>query len=161
MFKYGLDNGLIEKPVRYGPEFKKPDKAVLRRHRAQNGEKMLEADQLRRLIDAAGVPLKAMILLGVNAGFGNPTSPPCPCRPSTWTRVGSNFPRPEDRHRARCPLWPETVAAIREALAERPERRRRRRRGLVFVNLARPALDSLHGRGRSRRQRHHPVHDAC
>lgn len=38
VFKYGLDNGLTEKPVRYGGEFRKPDKAVLRRHRARNGE---------------------------------------------------------------------------------------------------------------------------
>src|SRR5262249_36494960 len=42
VFKYGTDNGLVEKAVRYGTEFKKPDKAVLRRHRAKTGERMLE-----------------------------------------------------------------------------------------------------------------------
>jgi integrase len=121
VFKYGVDNGLIEKAVRYGGEFKKPDKAVLRRHRAQNGEKMLEADQLRRLIDAAGVPLKAMILLGVNAGFGNHDCATLPLLALDLERGWINFPRPKTGIPRRCPLWPETVAAIREALAARPE----------------------------------------
>src|SRR6185369_10844686 len=68
VFKYGLDNDLLERTPRYGSEFRKPGKAVLRRHRAQNGEKMLEADQLRAVIEAAWMPLRAMILLGINAG---------------------------------------------------------------------------------------------
>src|SRR6516164_9808062 len=84
VFKYGLDNGLIDKPVRFGGEFRKPDKAVLRRHRAKNGEKMLESDQLRAMVEGALVvgedgpelvrpsaQLRAMILLGINSGFGN------------------------------------------------------------------------------------------
>jgi hypothetical protein len=71
VFKYGLDNGLIERPIRYGSEFKKPDKAVTRRHRMKNGAKMFEAEELRRVIDAADVTLRAMILLGINCGFGN------------------------------------------------------------------------------------------
>src|SRR5215471_1952449 len=71
VFKYADDNTLIDRPVRFGSEFTKPDKAVLRRHKAQNGEKMLEAADVRRLIEAAATPFRAMILLGVNAGFGN------------------------------------------------------------------------------------------
>jgi hypothetical protein len=95
IFKYAFDNGLIDKPVRFGGEFHKPDKAVLRRHRAQNGAKMLEAHELRRMIaelegkkvetgqtdEQTGKrktvtlqpnpSLRAMVLLGVNAGFGN------------------------------------------------------------------------------------------
>jgi hypothetical protein len=60
VFKCGTDNGLIDKPVRYGSEFRKPDKAVLRRRRAASGARMLEADEVRRLLDAADVPLRAM-----------------------------------------------------------------------------------------------------
>src|SRR5699024_5082491 len=102
VFKYGLDNGLLDKPIRFGGEFRKPDKAVLRRHRATNGEKMLESHELRRLIDAldgkrvetgstdkqTGEPetvtlepnpsLRAMVLLGLNAGFGNHDSATLP-----------------------------------------------------------------------------------
>ena len=57
VFKYGTDNGLIERAVRYGSEFRKPDKSVLRRHRAKNGERMLEAHQLRELIDGRWFPV--------------------------------------------------------------------------------------------------------
>ena len=57
VFKYGYESGLIENPVRYGPQFKKPSASVLRRHRAKSGERMLEADELRRLIDAAPTQL--------------------------------------------------------------------------------------------------------
>jgi hypothetical protein len=32
---------------------------------------MFEAEEVRRMLNAAGQPLKAMILLGVNCGFGN------------------------------------------------------------------------------------------
>lgn len=84
VFKYGLDNALMERAPRYGSEFKKPDTAVLRRQRAKNGEKMLEANQLRAIVEGALVvgedgpelvqpdrQLKAMILLGINCGFGN------------------------------------------------------------------------------------------
>ena len=37
VFQYGFEAGLIEKPFRYGPEFKKPSASVLRRRRAKNG----------------------------------------------------------------------------------------------------------------------------
>jgi hypothetical protein len=43
----------------------------LRQHNSNPEEKFFEADEIRRMIDAAGVPLNAMILLGINVGFGN------------------------------------------------------------------------------------------
>jgi hypothetical protein len=104
VFKYGLDNGLTEKAVRYGSEFRKPDKAVLRRHRAQAGEKMLEAGELRRLIDAADVQVKAMILLGVNAGFGNHDVATLPLSAVDLVRGWLDFPRPKTGIPRRCPL---------------------------------------------------------
>jgi integrase len=132
VFKYGIDNGLIEKAVRYGGEFKKPDKAALRRHRAAGGAKMLEAGQVRRLIDAAGVPLKAMILLGVNAGFGNGDCATLPLASLDLERGWLDYPRPKTGIARRCPLWPETVTAIRAALAERPEPKTSEHAGLAF-----------------------------
>ncbi len=143
-FKYGLDNGLMDRPVRFGGEFRKPDKAVLRRHRAQNGERILEPAELRRILDAlagkkvetgrtnekTGEPetvtpqpnptLRAMVLLGVNAGFGNNDVASVPLSALDLDAGWVDFPRPKTGIARRCPLWPETVAAIREALAVRP-----------------------------------------
>jgi integrase len=120
VFKYGVDNGLLERSPRYGSEFRKPDKAVLRRHRARNGEKMLEADQLRRLIQSAPVSLRAMILLGINCGFGNHDCATLPLSALDLDAAWIDFPRPKTGISRRCPLWPETVAAMRAAVAERP-----------------------------------------
>jgi hypothetical protein len=136
VFKYGLDNGLIEKPVRFGGEFCKPDKAVLRRHRAQNGEKMLEADQLRSLIETAGVPLRAMILLGINAGFGNHDCATLPRSALDLDAGWLNFPRPKTGIARRCPLWPETLAAVREAVAQRPAPKDEADTDLVFLQAS-------------------------
>ena len=37
VFKYAFDAGLIHKPVRYGPTFKRPSKRVLRKARRREG----------------------------------------------------------------------------------------------------------------------------
>jgi integrase len=44
-----------------------------------------------------------------------------------------DFPRPKTGIARRCPLWPQTVAAIREALAVRPEPRQEGAAALVFT----------------------------
>jgi integrase len=133
VFKYGYEAGLIDKPIRYGPEFVKPSASALRRHRAKNGEKMIEADELRRLLDAAPVQLKAMVLLGVNCGFNSKDCADLPLSALDLERGWANFPRPKTGIARRCPLWAETVAALREAIAQRPEPRQDEAAGLVFV----------------------------
>jgi integrase len=133
VFKYGFESGLIERPVRYGPQFKKPSAGVLRRHRAKNGERMLEADELRKLLDKADPTLRAMLLLGVNCGFGNHDVATLPLSALDLDAGWVVFPRPKTGIPRRCPLWPETVAALREALAGRPEPRLDEAAGLVFV----------------------------
>jgi integrase len=133
VFKYALDAGLIDRPVQYGPEFRKPSAAVLRRHRAQHGERMLEAAAVRQLVDAAPVPLRAMILLGVNCGFGNTDCGTLPLSALDLDAGWINFPRPKTGIPRRCPLWPETAAALRETLALRPQPKDQAS-GLVFVN---------------------------
>ena len=55
VFKYGYRQRADRAAVRYGPEFNKPDKSVMRRHRAKTGAKMFEADELRALIDGKDV----------------------------------------------------------------------------------------------------------
>jgi integrase len=44
-----------------------------------------------------------------------------------------DFPRPNTGIPRRVPLWPETAAALREALANRPEPKKEEHTGLVFV----------------------------
>jgi len=134
VFKYGFESGLLGQPVRYGPQFKKPSAGVLRRHRARAGAKMLEAGEVQKLIWAAPVPLGAAILLGVNAGFGNTDVAELPLSALDLDGGWINYPRPKTGIPRRCPLWPETVAALREALARRPEPKDPAATGRAFIN---------------------------
>jgi integrase len=132
VMKYAFDRGLIDRPVRYG-SFKKPSMLVLRRHRAKNGSRMLEADECRKLLSVAPVQLKAMLLLGLNCGFGNAD---CAALSQTALNLDTgwvDFPRPKSGIERRCPLWPETVAALRAALAERRDARTADAKELVFI----------------------------
>jgi integrase len=106
---------------------------VLRRHRAKQGAKLFTAEEVRRLIDAAGVDLRAMILLGVNCGFGVADSGRLPRPAVDLERGWIDFPRPKTGVERRCPLWPETVAALREALAKRPRPQSAKDADLVFL----------------------------
>lgn len=133
VFKYGYDARLIENEVRYGPEFKKPSASVLRRHRAKNGEKMIEAVALRKLLKAAPAHLKAMILLGVNCGFNNKDVADLPLDAMDLKGGWHNFARTKTGIERRCKLWPETIKALKAAIAERPEPRQPEAEGLVFV----------------------------
>jgi integrase len=134
VFKYGFEAGLLGQPARYGPQFKKPSAGVMRRHRAKAGAKMLEAVEVRRLIAAAPVPLGAAILLGVNVGFGNTDIAELPLSALDLDRGWIEYPRPKTGIPRRCPLWPETVVALRDALARRPEPKEPAATLRVFVN---------------------------
>lgn len=133
VFKYGFESGLIDKPIRYGPQFKKPSMHVLRKHRAMNGKRMLEADQVRTLLEIAGVSLKAMILLGLNCGFGNADVANLSLSDVDLAEGWIVFPRPKTGIARRCPLWPETLEAMKAAIAERPKPRDEADSDLVFV----------------------------
>ncbi len=120
VFKFAFDDGLIDRPVRYGQAFKRPSRKVVRIDRAKKGPKLFAADEIRRLLDAAGPTMKAMILLGVNGGFGNADCGRLPQSAVDLDAAMIDFPRPKTGIPRRCPLWPETVEALRAAMAKRP-----------------------------------------
>src|SRR5262249_13469744 len=73
------------------------------------------------------------LLLGINAGFGNADCGNLPLSAVDLEAGWINYPRPKTGINRRCPLWPETAAALREALARRPEPRDPKDAGLVFL----------------------------
>jgi integrase len=102
--KFASDNGLIDRPVQYGREFKRPSRKVVRIDRARKGPKLFTADDIRPLLAAAGGAMRAMILLGINAGFGN-----ADCGRLSQSAVDLesgiiDFPRPKTGIPRRCPL---------------------------------------------------------
>ncbi|MHB1426647.1 MAG: tyrosine-type recombinase/integrase [Gemmataceae bacterium] len=135
VFKYAFDAGLIDKPIRFGPLFRRPGRKVLRQARHAKGLRMFEADELLRVLDAANPTLKAMILLGINCGFGNADCGTLPLSALDLTAGWVNYPRHKTGTPRRCPLWPETVAALREAISCRPAAKDAANAGLVFVTI--------------------------
>jgi integrase len=133
VFKYAFDSELIQTAVRFGPDFKRPTRRAFRKKRAEQGVKLFTAEEMRRMIDAAGVPLKAMILLGINAGFGNSDCGNLPLTALDLDGGWIDYPRPKTGINRRCPLWPETVQALREALTGRPRPKSEDHAGLVFI----------------------------
>jgi integrase len=133
VFKYALEAGLIDKPMRFGPGFARPSKKTIRLERARKGPKMFEGDELRKMLDAAGTPLRAMILLGVNCGLGNADCGTLPLWAVNLDIRWLDFPRPKPGIPRRCPLWPETVEALKEPLANRPAPKDPADAGLVFL----------------------------
>jgi integrase len=133
VFKHGFDARLMDTPMRFGPGFARPNRKTMRLERAREGPRMFEANELRKILDAAGPPLKAMILLGVNCGFGNADCGTLPSSALDLERGWVSYHRPKTGIDRRCPLWPETVAALREAQARRPEPKDPADAGLVFI----------------------------
>jgi integrase len=133
VFKYGYDAGLVDRPVRFGPGFKRPSKKTLRKARHASGPKMYEAEEVRAIQDAAGQPLRTMLLLGLNCGFGNSDVGTLPLSAVDLDGGWIDFPRPKTGVPRRCPLWPETTEALREWLKQRREPKDQAHAGLVFI----------------------------
>lgn len=124
VFLYAHAMELIDKPVRFGAEFRKPRKSEQRIERsgkiAARGRLYFEAEECRTLLDATkNTTMKACILLGLNGGFGNTD-----CSTLTRTSVDLvkgwiDFPRPKTGIERRVPLWPETSAMLQTVIETR------------------------------------------
>jgi integrase len=125
--------GLITRPMNFGPGFDKPDRKAIRMHRAAKGPMLFARDELHAMLDQAGVQLRAMIFLGLNAGLGNADVGKLPLSALDLDTGWLDFPRPKTGVERRCWLWPETVAAIRAALAKRPTPKDAVHAGLAFI----------------------------
>jgi integrase len=145
-FRHAYESGLLDRPVRFGPAFKRTSKKVLRLHRARQGPRLFTAAEVSAMVNGAlvvgadgpelvqaGPQLRAMILLGINCGFGNADCGNLPLAAVDLNGGMIDYPRPKTGIPRRCPLWPETVATLREALAGRPAPKKAEDAGLVFI----------------------------
>ncbi len=133
LFSWGLETEILERPVRYGASFKLPKAERLRAARNERPKKFFTQPELRKIIDSCGVQLKAMVLLGVNCGLGN-----ADCGRLKFTHLDLkggwlDFPRRKTGEPRRGKLWPETVKAIKAAIAARPNPANKADRDQVFL----------------------------
>jgi integrase len=133
VFNYAHKNGLIPRPLVYGEGFRRPSQKALRKHRQAQGPRVFEAEEIRRVLAGAGQPLKTMILLAINCGFGNSDVGNLPLAALDLERGWIDYPRPKTAIERRIPLWPETVQALGDWLVFRPRPAREEDAGLVFL----------------------------
>ncbi|MBN2292338.1 MAG: tyrosine-type recombinase/integrase [Pirellulales bacterium] len=133
VFKFGFDSDLIDRPVKFGTGFKRPPKRVLRLNRKKNGPRMFEAVELRKIIDAADMQLKAMTLAAINAGLGANDLARLQKSHIDWKSGWLDFPRPKTGIDRRVHLWPETLKALKKAIEKRPKPKSKEHDDLVFI----------------------------
>lgn len=133
VFKFGYDEGLIDRPIRYGQSFKRPARKVLRRARQSGVDKMFSPEEIRDLIEAAGAQMKAMLLLACNAGFGNGDLGSLPISAVDLEVGWVCFPRPKTGIARKAPLWSCTIEAIKDYMPVRTKPKDRSVAHLMFL----------------------------
>ena len=116
IFKHAYNEGLIERPANFGSEFKTPPQIAYRQHENAKGDQSLTASEVNSLLDHATTVGKAMILLGLQAGFSNAELAELPktAIKGDWIE----WPRAKTATKRRIPLWTETKLAIQAAISE-------------------------------------------
>jgi len=119
VFKFG--NEEYGYAVKFRRALEPPTAKSIREAANKQQPRVFTAAELRDLVERARPNLKAMILMGINCGFGNTD-----CGMLTIDKLDlesgwHNFPRPKTAVQRRCPLWPETIAALRKVVGERTE----------------------------------------
>jgi integrase len=133
LFKFCSDSELIASPVRFGVAFNKPSKKTIRQERQRKGRRAFTAAEVRKLLAAAPLALRAMILLGLNCGFGQSDLSSLPRDAVDLERGWIVYPRPKTGADRRCPLWVSTQLAMREWLSQCPRAKDAEDAGVVFI----------------------------
>ena len=155
IFKFASDQRLIPRPVHFGQSFDRPSKKVQRKIRNETIRLTFTRDELLKILDAlagkainvegqagpitvkADSQLRAMTLLGLNAGLGVTD-----CANLAESHIDMlagwlDYPRVKTETPRRVPLWPETIEALQSAIAERKWPRDPADNEIVFLTRTR------------------------
>lgn len=133
IFKFGYENRLLDRPVRFGSGFKKPSAKTMRKARLAKGPRMFEPAEVKAVLEHATPNIKAMVLLGINGALGNTDCAELPLEAVDLESGWLDYPRTKTAVNRRIPLWPETVEAIQAAIEDRAEPKDPNDAGLLFI----------------------------
>ena len=133
LFKCCNDIGGTEREIRYKLGLKSVSKPIVRKHEAKRDAKEFTAPEVWAMLDSAVTPMRAFILLGLNAGYG--TMDIARLRIDQIDFAGSwlGEPRGKTGVARGCWLWPETAEALREAIDAKPYTTRPSLEPLAFL----------------------------
>ncbi|QDT39234.1 tyrosine-type recombinase/integrase [Stratiformator vulcanicus] len=137
VFKYALDNAMIQQPIVFGSDFKRPSARIIRRERRaarkESGDRMWEPHEIRLVLSylrgedlrepgesepkprrKPHRPVIAMVLLAANGGLGQSDLSNLPIDAVDLESGWVDYPRPKTEVERQFALWPETVEALRD-----------------------------------------------
>ena len=138
VFLFAAEADLIEKPVKFGSGFKEPSELEKWRDNAEKisdrGRLDFTAAEAKLLIEQTKNPIiRACILLGLNAGFGNTDCSDLTTRAVNLESGWIDYPRPKTGVERRVPMWLETVEAIKGVSKVRPVPKDAAHDSLIFI----------------------------
>jgi integrase len=153
ILKYASDQRLISAPVHFGQSFDRPSNKARRKARNEAKPRMFTRGELLTILaaldgkpvhvdgkdvkDKADVQLKAMTLLGLNAGLGVTDCANLKESHIDLKTGWLDYPRVKTETPRRVPLWPETVEALKTVLANRKPPSDPADVGIVFLTRTR------------------------
>jgi integrase len=120
IWNWGYQDGKLKAPQQFGAAFSKPGAKAMRQQKLAAGPRMFDQEEVKSLLAHASVNMRAMLLLGLQAGIGNTDLALAPIDAADLVTGWLTLPRAKTAIPRRVPLWPETVTAIRDVLAHRP-----------------------------------------
>lgn len=119
-FHWAWKSDLIDRPVKFGPEFARPSMRSIRLQRNSGGKRTFTREQCHALLDECGVHLKAMVLVALNCGMGNSDLATLPIDVIDFQTGWVDYCRRKTGTQRRFRLWPETLIALQASLLRRP-----------------------------------------
>lgn len=116
-YNHAEEQGWIDRAPKFGAGFKRMPRAKLR---AARKPRLLGAGDVNALLGVAGPNLFAMILLGLNGGFGARDCAALHWRDVDLDAAVIHFARTKNNIPRTVPLWPETLDALRVLRRRRP-----------------------------------------
>jgi integrase len=120
VFKFAFDERLVGNAIHYSQSFAPPSAKTLRKSRNDVGMNIFESDEIQNILANANIIMKAMVLLGINCGFGNTDVASIPQSAVDLEAGWIEYPRPKTEIKRRIPIWPETADAMKAAISTRP-----------------------------------------
>jgi len=137
MFKHVYELDLIDRQIKYGKAFERPSATLKRKARrvaeTKNGKRLFESAEIQDMLKHTDDSLRAMILLGINGGFGNTDCARLSIKAVDWDNKVIEFDRPKTGIERILPLWDETMEALHKVLSNRPKSENEEYTNRVFL----------------------------